>query len=186
MGIPLLFWNLLRTYFGDYYTLLMSTIPGVIYAIVTFVQKKEHRITGYIFFLGMLVARLMDLLVSTSEGILWNDVRVNMLYVILWSSSIVFGKPVGLYFFLDYASYSGLDYQKSKEKFSKKPFIKYFYRFTFLLLLQDLFMAILYTVLIRYCGIDYYNKIIVITGIFNYLNIGMITLFVIYIIKRIK
>ena len=134
----------------------------------------------------MLFARLMDLVVDTPEGILWNDVRINVIYCLLWAVSILIRKPIGLYFFLNYASYRGLNYHESKKSFSRKPFVKYFYYFTLLLLAQDAFMALLYTVLIKTYGIEGYNKILLISTCFNYLNIGLIVVSVIFIVKRLK
>lgn len=183
---PILFWNFLREYLGGYYTLLAATIPGTIYAIASYVKEKEHRVAGYVLFFGMLLARLMDLWVDTPEGILWNDVRINVIYCLLWGGSILIRKPVGLYFFLNYASYRGLNYQESKKSFSRPPFVKYFYYFTLLLLVQDAWMALLYTALIKAYGIEGYNRILLISTCFNYLNIGLIVVSVILIIKRLK
>lgn len=186
LAVPLLFWNFLRDYLGSYYTLLAATVPGTIYAVTTFIREKEHRITGYVLFGGMIVARLMDLIVSSPEGVLWNDVRVNIGFVILWTISLLVKKPIGLYFFLDYASYSGLNYSKAKKHYIQRPFVKYFYYFTLLLLVQDMIMAGVYTILIKSLGIDGYNKIQIITSTIGYVNIGLIIAFVYYIVRMIK
>jgi hypothetical protein len=164
----------------------VAAIPATIYAVTTFIREKEHRVTGYILFVGIIVARLMDLLVNSPEQIIWNDVRVDLGYVVLFGISMLIRKPIGLYFFLDYASYSGINYQKAKEHYYRAPIIKYFYYFTVLLVCQNLFMAGLYTVLIKLYGIEGYNTIAIVTNIAGYLNIGMIVLFVFYIIRIIK
>ena len=187
IAMPLFFWNFLRECLGGYFTLLLAAIPGSIYALITFLKEKEHRITGYVFLGGMIVARLMDLVVSSPEQILWNDVRVNLCFAALWSISMLVKRPIGMYFFLDYASYAGLDYNYAKRHYLESPkLLKYFYWFTLMLLCQDMFLAGVYTVFIKIWGIAGYNKILLITSVINYLNIGCIVLFVSWIIKRIK
>jgi len=161
-------------------------LPGTVYAVWSFIKEKEHRITGYVLFGGIVVARLMDLIVDSPEQILWNDVRINITFIVLWSISIFVKKPIGLYFFLDYASYSGLNYKKAKQHYVKKPFVKYFYYFTLLLIVQDIIMAGVYTFLIKSLGIEGYNKIQIITSVISYVNIGLIVAFVFFIVRMIK
>lgn len=182
--IPLLFWNLFRDFLGAYYTLLAAMVPGTVYAILTFTREKGHRITGYVLFGGMLFARLMDLIVSTPEGILWNDVRMNLIFAFLWGISLLIKKPIGMYFFLDYACYSGIDYRKAKAHYFEQP-LRQFYILTLILLVQDLIMAGLYSVLIKTLGIDGFNKIHVAMSILNYVNIGIIAFYVAHIIRFI-
>ncbi len=185
VAVPLIFWNFLRDFFGGYYTLLASTVPGTIYAITTFIREKEHRITGYVLFGGMILARLLDLIVDSPEAILWNDVWINILFAVLWGTSLVLRKPIGMYFFLDYASYSGVDYHKSKEHYIKHP-LKQFYILTIILFVQDVVIASTYAILITKLGIGGFNKILTTMGLINYLNIGIIVLYVIHTIKVIK
>ncbi|MGP4060733.1 hypothetical protein [Halobacillus sp. H74] len=49
---PLAVWNITRDYIGDYYAMLLSSIPGIIYAIYRFKALKK---VGGFFYIGKII-----------------------------------------------------------------------------------------------------------------------------------
>ena len=43
---PLVIWNVGRDIFGDYYAMLISSIPGIVYSIIRFILIKRVSFTG--------------------------------------------------------------------------------------------------------------------------------------------
>ncbi len=103
LGIPLLFWNVLRSYLGDYHTILFGMIPAVIYTIVIAFKDKEINITGIFFMSWIIITWIMNLASHTAMQELWNNVIVNGITGSFYLITIAFKQPMGMYFFIDYA-----------------------------------------------------------------------------------
>ena len=134
LGVPLLMWNLFRESLGDYHTILYGMLPAVIYTIVVAFINKEWNVTG-IFFLSIISMNfLFNLLSKTAEQELWNGVYMSVISFSFYVLTIVIKKPIGMYFFIDYAFAKGIPRKVSKELYSSSNNFHYFVEFTLFLM----------------------------------------------------
>ncbi|WP_209020100.1 VC0807 family protein [Jeotgalibacillus proteolyticus] len=83
--IPYLIWSYGRESLGDYWAIILSTVPGIIYTVYRFASERQLNIMG-IFILGNLgLGTIVNLLSSSAESMLWNQV-----YLGLFFTSIIF------------------------------------------------------------------------------------------------
>jgi len=186
IAVPLIAWNFFREHWGDYYTILIGMVPGVIYTVVTFVINKEWNITG-IFFLTIITLNLgMNLFSSTAEEELWNGVWLGYISIAFYSLTILIRKPIGMYFFIDYAFAKGVPREKSRVLYRLPNNFHYFIKFTLFLILREIVVIVVKSTMIKELGVDGFNSIQITTSVINYAFTALTIVFVIYIIKHTK
>lgn len=185
LGIPLLAWNLGRSYWGDYLTILLGMVPAVIYTIVTFIWNREWNITG-IFFLSIISLNfLMNLLSHSAEQELWNSVLMGFISIAFYSSTILLKRPIGMYFFIDYAYAKGIPREKSRGLYGSPRYLHYFVKFTLFLCLRELIAILVKSAMIKQMGIKGFNAILVTNTVLNYIFTAVMIMYIMYIIKQI-
>jgi len=184
--IPLIIWDIGRKEIGDYYAMLITTIPGCIYAIWTFIKYKQYNITGIYIISTLVIGRTLDIISGSAEKMLWNTIYINVASIILWITSIIIKKPIGMYFFMDYACLKGYSHETSKALFSQKSLVKHFQYFTAFLIARDLEGAVLKAWSIKKYGVEGFNKIIIFMNINGYIFAGLTIALVLIMGKKIK
>lgn len=185
LGIPLLAWNLGRSYWGDYLTILYGMVPAVIYTVVTFIWNREWNITG-IFFLAIISLNfLMNLLSHSAEQELWNSVHLGILSIVFYSFTILIKRPIGMYFFIDYAYAKGIPRENSRALYSSPRFFHYFVKFTLFLCLRELIVIIVKSGMITRMGIGGFNTILITNTVLNYIFTAFMIMYIMYIVKQI-
>jgi hypothetical protein len=186
LGIPLLAWNFGRGHWGDYLTILLGMVPAVIYTTGTFIWKREWNITG-IFFLSIISLNfLMNLLSHSAEQELWNSVWMGYLSIAFYSLTIFIKRPIGMYFFIDYAHAKGIPRENSKALYSAPAHFHYFVKFTLFLCLRELVVIVIKTVMIKRMGIEGFNAIQITSSVLNYIFTALMIIYIMYIIKQTK
>ena len=186
IGVPLIAWNFFREHWGDYYTILFGMVPGVIYTVATFVINKEWNITG-IFFLSIISLNLvMNLLSSTAEEELWNTVWLGYLSIAFYTFTILIRRPIGIFFFIDYAYAKGIPRERSRTLYRAPENFHHFIKFTLFLILREIVVIIVKTSMIKELGVDGFNAIQITTSVINYTFTGLTIFYVVYILKHIK
>ena len=192
LGIPLLIWNTGRSSLGDYWAMLLSTVPGVIYTLYTFIKEKQFSITGLFILSTMIIGSIMDIYSKTAQQMLWNYVYLNFGWTIFWCITMLARKPMAMYFFIDYAFLHGVPKDHSRALYHTKPFFRYFMLLTLFLAGRDLFDACMRIFLINYLDVEginnigeAFNKIKVITQVWNLATTVMFVYGILWIVKKI-
>ena len=186
LGVPLLMWNLFRESLGDYHTILYGMLPAVIYTIVVAFINKEWNVTG-IFFLSIISMNfLFNLLSKTAEQELWNGVYMSVISFSFYVLTIVIKKPIGMYFFIDYAFAKGIHRKVSKELYSSSNNFHYFVEFTLFLMVREVVVGAIKSFLIFNKGVSAFNTIQITSSVLEYVFTGLTVFYVIYILKKIK
>ena len=137
LGIPLLIWNTCRPYMGDYFAMLLSTVPGILYTLYTFFREKQFSVTGVFILSTMIIGIILDLYSKTAHQMLWNYVYLNIGLVIFWCLTMVAKRPMAMYFFIDYAFLHGIPKDHTRVVYRQMPFFRYFMLLTAFLAFRD-------------------------------------------------
>lgn len=186
LGVPLLIWNFFREDLGDYYAILYGMLPAVIYTIAMAVIKKEWNVTG-IFFLSLISLNFVFNLISkTAVQELWNGVYMSIISIVFYMLTIGIKKPIGMYFFIDYAYAKGVPRKASKALYTSSENYGYFVQFTLFLVLREIVTGGVKSYLIFDKGVEAFNTIQLTSSIIGYVFTGLTVFYVIYIIKKTK
>lgn len=183
---PLVIWNLGRKELNDYYAMLLTTVPGIAYTIYSFVKERQYNITGIFILCSLFIGRGLDLIVGSAEGMLWNGVYLDAGYILFWIFTMIIRKPMGMYFFIDYAYIQGFPRESTRKLYLRKDLFPYFQYFTGFFVLRDFENILLKTYLIRKLGVEGFNQISIIMSINNYIFSGIMVMIILFIAKKIK
>ncbi|PKR76720.1 hypothetical protein CEY16_12945 [Halalkalibacillus sediminis] len=179
-ALPYLIWTYGRDPMGDYYAMLLSTVPGFIYTIYRFVKEKQINFLGLFIIVSLLISTLVNVLSGNAEDMLWNQVYIGYVTASVFLISILVKRPLALYFAIDMASLQGYKRSDSKWLFTRKGLFMWFQLFTGLFVFRSLFQSGLKAWLIEQYGVDGYGKMIIymqVSGwIFSGLILGMMVL----------
>jgi len=186
LGIPLLIWNTCRPFLGDYFAMLLSTVPGIIYTLYTFFREKQYSVTGLFILATMIIGIVLDLSSKTAHQMLWNYVYLNIGLVIFWCLTMIVKRPMAMYFFIDYAFLHGVPKEHTRVVYRQKEIFRYFIYLTSFLAVRDFIDILLRIFLIHLYDVEGFNKIKVITQIWNTVTTIMFIYGIILIIKKIQ
>jgi hypothetical protein len=184
--IPLFIWNGLRKELGDYYTMLLTSLPGFIYTTYFFFKDRTYNITGIFILVSLFAGRILDIISGSAERILWNDIYINIAYTLFWIATIIIRKPMGMYFFVDYASVQGFERENTIKLYRTKELFRYFEYFTALFAIKGIESIILKSWSIKTFGVDGFNQISIIMSVNGYIFTAITIAFILFIVKKIK
>lgn len=186
LGIPLLLWNVFREDLGDYTTILVGMVPAVVYTVVMLIIKKEWNVTG-IFFLSIISLNwILNLFSNTAEQELWNGVYMSVISIAFYALTLLVKRPIGMYFFVDYAHAKGVPRKESFAKYKSKENFHHFVNFTLFLGLREILQGGIKSYLIITKGVEGFNHIQIITTVLGYTFTAIMIFYVMYILKKIK
>jgi len=165
LGLPLLIWNTCRSMLGDYFAMLLSTVPGFLYTIFTFIKEKQYSITGLFILATMIIGSTMDIYSRTAHQMLWNYVYLNIGLVTFWCLTMLTGRPMAMYFFIDYAFLHGVPKDHTRIVYRQMPYFRYFMLLTGFLAFRDFSNVFLRIFLIHHYDVEGFNKIKVCTQV---------------------
>ncbi|MGP4081866.1 VC0807 family protein [Pseudalkalibacillus sp. R45] len=155
---PLVVWHYGREIIGDYYAMLVSSVPGILYSIYRFYEIKKLNVFG-IFMLGnLIISTLLDVLAGSAIQLLWNNVFYGYALAVLFAGTIVFKKPIALYFGLDLMELQGMEKARLKPLFHKKKIYLVFVLITLAFALRDVIQATFKIWLINEYGVEAFDK----------------------------
>jgi len=185
LAVPLISWNLFQGELSDYLRILLGLIPGVIYTAVSFGRDRQWNVTG-LFFLVIITANLaMNLLSTTALEELWNPVWLNCAVLAFYALTMLVKRPIGMYFFIDYAYSHGVPRARSKALYSNPRNSWYFYAFTGYLMLREIVSIGVKAVMIRRLGVAGYDDIQLAGSFLNYAFTGLMVVAIVYILKHV-
>ncbi|OEF99908.1 hypothetical protein BHF71_07300 [Vulcanibacillus modesticaldus] len=184
--LPLVIWRNGRELLGDYYAMLLSTLPGLIYTIYKFFKEKQFSKTGMFILISLLIGTSLDLIADSAEWILWNGVYLNFGFTIFWLITIMIKQPMAMYFFIDYAYLRGIPREESYQLYRKKEIFPYFQYLTAFFAFRDILQAVIKIFLIKRYGVDGFEYILLIMKITSWVFTGLMFLGIYYIIRKIN
>ncbi|MHC8514957.1 VC0807 family protein [Sporosarcina sp. ITBMC105] len=185
--LPLLFWQYGREPFGDYYAMLLSTVPGFIYTIYRFINERQFNIAGVFIIFSLFLSTTVNLVSGNAEQLLWNQVFLGYGYAVVYGLSVLFQKPFALYFAVDFMYLQGYSRENSKSLFKTKGIFMWYQLLTALLCLRSIFQSSLKACLLNAYGVEGYGKMLIYLKISGWVFGGLITVgyfFIGSIVKR--
>lgn len=186
VALPLFVWNILRDYTGDYYAMLLSSVPGIIYTVYRFVEMKKVNTFGLFILFTLIVGTLIDVLAGSSLQLLWNNVYYAAGISLFFFVTMVVRRPITLYFGLDFAELQGHDRMFSKRLFYKKPLYILFQLITLCFALRSGILAGVKAWLILEYGVEAFDKGIILRQAFSWIMTGVTFIGFFYIGKIIN
>ncbi|RBP03394.1 VC0807 family protein [Rossellomorea aquimaris] len=186
VALPLFVWNIMRDYIGDYYAMLLSSVPGIIYTVYRFIQMKKVNTFGLFILITLIVGTLIDVLAGSSIQLLWNNVYYAAALSLFFFITMLLRKPISLFFGLDFAELQGYDRTFSKRLYYKKPLYRIFQLITLCFALRSGILAIVKAWLILEYGVEAFDKGIILRQAFSWIMTGITVAGFIYIGKIIQ
>ena len=186
VGLPLLFWNGFRDVIGDYYAMLASSVPAIIYSIYRFYEVKKINITGLYIITTLVIGTLIDVLAGSALQLLWNNVFYNLAIGTFFLSTMLFKRPMALYFALDFVELQGHDRPFSKHLFYQKRIFIIFQLVTLLFAFRSVFFAAIKAWLIVEYGVEAFDKGILVRQVIGWVFTGLTMFGFFYTGKVIK
>lgn len=186
MMLPLLLWNYGREPLGDYYAILLSTVPGFIYTIYRFIRERQLNISGLFIILSLFLSTTVNLLSGSAESMLWNQVYLGYVCAALFLLSMLFRKPLAIYFAVDFAYLQGSPRENSKALFSSKGIFKWYQMMTGLFFVRSVFQNSLKAWLIDSYGVEGYGQMLIYMQISGWLFGGLIIIGYFYVASKVN
>ncbi|MFS1518785.1 VC0807 family protein [Bacillus sp. SCS-151] len=183
---PLVVWNLGRDYIGDYYAMLLSSVPGIIYSLYRFFQLKKVNVFGIYMLATLVIGTLIEVLAGSALQLLWNQVFFAYAMAAFYLATVLTNKPLTLYFALDIFELQGIDKKLSKKIFFQRKFLIVFQLITIVFAVRSIVLAIIKTWLINEYGVDAFDKGILLRQAFSWIMTGVSAVGFIYIAKLIS
>ena len=186
LGIPLIAWNYGRPYLNDYNAILVGGIPAVIYTIIDFFRTKELNVSGLFLMIVVILNFIMNMISKTALQELWNGVYVSAILIFIYAVSMLIRKPIGMFFFVDYAYAKGIPRKTSLQRFAQKKYLGYFQWFTLFLAAREITVIIVKSILINSYGLQGFNTIQIVMQVISYAFVALTVLIVVRILKHIR
>lgn len=186
VALPLFVWNITRDYTGDYYAMLLSSVPGIIYTVYRFIEMKKVNTFGLFILFTLIVGTLIDVLAGSSLQLLWNNVYYAAGISLFFLMTMIIRRPITLYFGLDFAELQGHDRTFSKRLFYKKPLYTLFQLITLCFALRSGILAVVKAWLILEYGVEAFDKGIILRQAFSWIMTGITVAGFFYIGKIIN
>lgn len=159
--LPLLFWQYGRAPFGDYYAMLLSTVPGLIYTIYRFTNERQFNIAGVFIIFSLFLSTTVNLVSGNAEQLLWNQVFLGYGYAVVYGLSVLFQKPFALYFAVDFMYLQGHPRENMKALFTSKGIFGWYQLLTLLFCVRGIFQSSLKAWLLDIYGVDGYGQMLI-------------------------
>lgn len=186
VGLPLFIWHMLREYIGDYYAMLLTSVPAILYTLYRFKETKKINVTGIFILVSLLVGTVVDLLSGSALKLLWNNVYYSLVVAVFFLLTMVFKKPLALYFALDIAELQGYERSFSKNLYFQKRLFIIFQAITFIFALRSVIFAGINSWLIQQYGVEAFDNGIVIKQVLGWVMTGIVIAGFIYVSKVIQ
>jgi hypothetical protein len=183
IAIPLIMWNTLRESLGDYITMLLASVPGILYALFSFIKQKRINFIGLFMLVTLGIGTLIDLLAGSALQMLWNNVYYGAFIGFFFIASMLVKRPIAYYFALDGAEMIGYERSSVKTYFSVKKTMIVFYLITFCLGIRSLIIAAVNVYLIREYGVEAFDQGIIFKQILTWTFTIITTLGFLYVAK---
>ncbi|MDR7071705.1 VC0807 family protein [Fictibacillus barbaricus] len=170
---PLLIWNFSRDYISDYYAMLISSVPGIIYSIIRFILLKKINLLGIFMIANLSLGTLIDVLSGSAIRMLWNNVFFSYAFALFFIITIMMNKPIYLFFSLDVVEMQGHNRDKMKKLFYQSKTLTIFKLITLGFAFREVLLASIKVWLIMKYGVDAFDKGIILRQVLNWTITGI-------------
>lgn len=182
---PLVIWNALNDRIDEYYAMLISTVPGIIYSIIRFIRFKRLNFFGLFMIGTLMIGTLVDVLSGSAIQMLWNNVVYSLVISVFHLVMIFVNKPVSLLFALDLTEMQGYDRQFLKGVYYQPEILKVFKLIACAMALSSLVPAGINSWLIMQYGVDAFTKGIIIKRVIG-VGLGLAIIYGYYHINQLS
>lgn len=165
---PLVIWHGSRAYIGDYYAMLISTVPGFIYSVIRFMILKKVNFLGIYLIVTLAIGTLIDVLAGSALQMLWNSVIYSYALSFLLLISIAINKPLYLLFAVDIMELRGRNREILIQEFYQKKVLFIFKLITFGFAFQGILLASIKVWLIMTYGVEAFDKGLVLRQVLSW------------------
>ncbi|WP_391209322.1 VC0807 family protein [Psychrobacillus sp. L4] len=176
LGLPYVIWTHGRGFIGDYYAMLLSTIPAIIYTIYRFMKNRQFNRVGVFIIASLMLSSILDLLAGSAIQMLWNSVWLSYAFTSIYIFSMIIQKPLAAYFAIEFMYIQGYQRENSKKLYFMKENLKWFQLVTLLFVIKGVVMNTNMFWLIRNHGAEAYMHLIIVRRIMSYAFSGLIFL----------
>lgn len=180
---PLVLYKLLKPYIGDYWAMIVPTIPGILYTLFRFWYTKQFNITGIFIISTMSVSTAVDLIAGSPENLILYNVYYHFALVGVFLLLLALKKPLPYYFMIDIAAIQGQEREESKKLYKHSTIFSLFqYLFIAWIVKDIIFAAAQWWMFETYGAKAYYSRTIIFTvggyifGIIMAIGYAMITM----------
>jgi hypothetical protein len=184
--VPYIIWTYGRDPMGDYWAIILSTVPGLIYTVYRFIAERQFNILGLFIIGSLILDTTVNLLSPSAERMLWNQVYLGYGYAILYVASILIKKPLALYFMVDYAYLMGYPRKNSIALYTRKELFSGFNWLTLLFVVRGIFQSSLKAWLLHSYGADAYGQMLIYLKISGWIFGGIVTIGLIVMVSKIN
>lgn len=180
---PIVVWNFSKGIIGDYYAMLLSSVPGIIYSLIRFISLKRVNFFGVFMIFTLSIGTLIDILSGSAIQMMWNNVVYSYILSLFYIVTLLVNKPLFLFLSLDLVEMQGQNRKKMKEQFYLKNILKVFKLITLGFAFREILIASINIWLINKYGVDAYDKGLIFKQILSWLITGVSMYGFIYISK---
>lgn len=174
IGLPYVIWTYGRDIIGDYYAMLLSTLPAIIYTIYRFMKDRQFNLVGVFIICSLMLGSILDLLAGSALQMLWNSVWLGYAFAFVYIISMIIQKPLAIYFAVEFMHLQGHPKEKSMKLFFMKGNVKWFQMVTAIFVIQGLVMNSMMAWLILKHGADAFMHFIIVRKAIGFAFSGLI------------
>ncbi|WP_342601143.1 VC0807 family protein [Psychrobacillus sp. FSL H8-0483] len=174
MGLPYIIWTYGRDIMGDYYAMLLSTLPAIVYTIFRFIKDRQFNLVGVFIISSLLLSSILDLLAGSAIQMLWNSVWLSYCFTFIYIISMIIQKPLVIYFAIEFMHLQGYPRKDCKDLYFIKENVKWFQLVTAIFVIRGLVMNSIMVWLIMKHGADAFMHLIVVRKVLGYAFSGLI------------
>ncbi|KAA0549094.1 hypothetical protein FZW96_04050 [Bacillus sp. BGMRC 2118] len=183
VALPLIIWNMGREIIGDYYAMLLSSVPGIIYTLIRFMKTKKWNVTGIFIVSTLTVGVLVDVLSGNALQLLWNNVYYSFVMSVFFIVTILIRKPMALLFALDVVEMQGYNREETRVLFCNPKIYKVYILITIAMGLRGLIIGVINSQLIMKYGVDAFDQGIIFKQVVGWVMTGITFFGYLYVMK---
>lgn len=184
--LPVLLWKILKIKIENYYAMLASIAPGIVYTFYKLYHEKMiNAIGGFIFFSRMLFLGLA-LIKKSDLWFLQSYIWHQLIMAFIFSVSLIIKKYIPFYFFLE--MYEGFGYNREDISLlcHESRIYRYFRYYTLFYVFIRISNSLIRYMLIGKFGVNGYDKILIITYSIIWVSLSIELKYISYIIQKTK
>ncbi len=180
VAVPLIVWKFGRGYLGEYYAMLLSSVPGILYSVYRFYEVKKLNTLGLFMLINLLMGTFTDVIAAWADDppiqLLWNKVYYLYALGVFFLVTVLINKPITMYFAVDVAELQGSNREELLAMYREKKVLTIFKWITFGFAFRDFLFASIKVWLISEYGVDAFTKGMILRQALNW---GMTLIFAI-------
>lgn len=162
IGLPYMIWTYGRDTIGDYYAMLVSTLPAIVYTIYRFLKDRQFNMVGVFIIVSLTLSSILDLLAGSAIQMLWNSVWLSYAFTAIFIVSMIIQKPLAIYLAVEFMYLQGYPKENSKKLYFMKGNVKWFQFVTAIFVVRGLMMNSIMVWLIMNHGADAFMHLIIV------------------------